>query len=550
MTTTDYSDKSVLIVDDQKPFLIMLKGIISSLGAKQIQSAGSAEAALSACRKEKFDFIIADLHLGANKKNGSQLLEEIRVSKKAKPDTVFIMVSGDSHRPIVLGSIERSPDDYIIKPFSQAQLSNRLSKAHKKKQILKPIYVEIFKEDYQEAINVCLDLITQGCKYRQTCAHLLTELYWKQEQFDAAKHMLAAILKNKPVAWAQVAMAKTEFFMGNYEESIELAKKVLAARLHLLEGHDILANCYLAQERIEDALREIRFSLDLSPFSMERQYMGATIGRVSRDFEFARQCCKELFEQSKRSVYKDLSHMCNFVRSILDAAQYAEDKGKRNKYQQEALLTLQRLRNDELVIRKSDEFDYSIYENIVSARVNMLDGKALDAKRLLAESQMEIEQKFPSFPMVYAPDSIKVMTDLGEFADAQKLASKMKESDYPVDDNIQFVLDNLDEVANNQLNEFTRYNEQGIQHFNEGKYQAAMDDFSNALKYSPVNADVAINLLQCLRRLMSQTQKPELVMMVECKKTFRLVEGIPLSEKQTAEFIEIKEDLSKYMDLK
>ncbi len=550
MKSADYSSKTVLIVDDQKPFLIMLKGIISGLGVKEVNSAPSAEAALNACRKEKYDFIIADLHLGANKKNGYQMLEEIRVSKLAKPDTVFIMVSGDSHRPIVLGSIERSPDDYIIKPFSQAQLSNRLLKAHNKKQVLKPIFEEIYQEDLPEAINACLDLITRGTKYRQTVAQLLTELYWRQEQFDAAKHMLEAILENKPVPWAQVAMAKTEFFLGNYDESVELAKKILSSRLHILEGHDILANCYLAMDRVEDALREIRFSLDLSPYSMERQYMGATIGRFSHDFEFVKQCCKELFEQSKRSVYRDLSHMCNYVRSILDAAEYAEDKSKRNKYQQEALLTLQRLRHDDLVQRKSDEFDYDIYEDIVSARVNMLDGKTLEAKKLLTDSQQQIQKKFSVFPMVYAPDSIKVMTDLGEYEQAKALAKQMQGSDYPVDKNMQFVLDNLEHVSTNQMSEFNRHYQTGKDHFNAGKYQAALEEFGSALKLSPVNADVALNLLQCLRQLLHQSQKPELGMLVESKKTYRLVEGLPLDEQQTELFAEIKDDLSQFMDLK
>ena len=94
-----------IIVDDQRPFLLMLKGIISKLGVRSLRIVQSAENAISDCRKEKFDVVIADLHLGNNKKNGYQLIEQLRIQKLAKADTVYMMVSGDSHRPVVLGSI-------------------------------------------------------------------------------------------------------------------------------------------------------------------------------------------------------------------------------------------------------------------------------------------------------------------------------------------------------------------------------------------------------------------------------------------------------------
>lgn len=549
MQQADYSTKKFLIVDDQKPFLIMLKGIILGLGAKDVKTVQSGEAAISACRKEKYDLVIADLHLGAYKKNGYQFLEEIRVRNLVKPETVFIMVSGDSHRPMVLGSIERSPDDYIIKPFSQAQLNNRLNKAFIKRQALKPIYQEISKENYPGAIDLCKQEIEKASRYRQNCSFLLTELYWRTEKYNDAKSLVTKILEKKPVPWAQVALARTEFFLGNYDEAITLARKVIAGRLLILEGQDILAHCHLALKNAEDALIAIKKSLDLSPFSMERQFMGASIGRACGDYEFAKTCCKELFEQSKRSVYRNLSHMCNFVRSILDAAEKAEEKSKKNRYQQEAMITLQRLRHDELVTRNADIFDYDAYENIVVARVNALDGKAMDAKRSMVKAQKSIEEKFDEFPLVFAPDSIKVLSELGEFKEAKELAEKMRNSDINIDSNAQFVLDNLEEIADEQLNQFEIHNNEGLDCFNRGKYQAALNAFIEALTYSPVNTSVALYILHSLNHLVSQAQKPGLTLLIDCKKYCKFAEGLPLNDAQTLEFQKIKTDLNKYMDL-
>jgi len=136
----NYADKRVLIIEDQRPFLLLLRGLLNSMGCTDVVTKSSAEQALALCAKQKFDIIIADLHLGAERKNGFELVEELRIRQLIKPSSIFMLISADSARPVVLGSVERRPDDYLIKPFSQVQLKNRLNRAWQKRQALLPIY--------------------------------------------------------------------------------------------------------------------------------------------------------------------------------------------------------------------------------------------------------------------------------------------------------------------------------------------------------------------------------------------------------------------------
>lgn len=550
MPKIDLRDKRVLLVDDQRPFLLMLKGIIQKLGVKSLRIIQSAEGAIADCRKEKFDIVIADLHLGNNKKNGYQLIEQLRIQKLAKSDTVFMMVSGDSHKPIVLGSIERNPDDYIIKPFSQAQLVNRISKAFEKKQFLKHVHQEIHRENWDGAIVACKRLLQEPHKYRQSCILLLTELYWRVGELQEAHDTIEQVLKEKPVPWALVAMARTKLLMGEHEESIKLGKQIVSSRLLALEGHDILAQSYLASKRLPDALAQVRLAIDISPYSMERQYLGAAIGRLNNDFEFAKQCCKELFEQSKRSVHRNLVHMCNFVRSIVDVAEHADDKGVKNKYQQEAMLTLQRLRHDELVVRSTDDFSYDAFVHLMTGRINSLDGKSIEASKSLNAAQKEIDRQFDKTPMVHAPDAISLMVKVGEFGEAKSLTKALLDSNYTMDQNIEFMLEQVGDEIEQQSGKFEHYNQKGQQCFNAGKFQAAFEAFGNALKYAQVNADVALNLLHSAVRLMEQSEKPDLTTIVESKKTVKLLDELDLSEQQSVEFKQLKDDLSQFMELK
>lgn len=550
MPKINLRDKRVLLIDDQRPFLLMLKGIIQKLGVKSLRIVQSAEGALSDCRKERFDIVIADLHLGNNKKNGYQLIEQLRLQKLAKADTVYMMVSGDSHKPMVLGSIERSPDDYIIKPFSQAQLVNRISKAYEKKQFFKSVHKEIHQKNWDGAIEACKKLLENPQKYRQSCILLLTELHWRTNEFQEAHVLIEDVLNQKPLPWALVAMARTKLLMGDFDESITLSKQIISARLLALEGHDLLAKAYLATNRLPDALAQIRLAINISPYSMERQYLGAAIGRLNDDYEFAKQCCKELFEQSKRSVHRNLSHMCNFVRSIVDVAENTTDKSIKNKYQQEAMLTLQRMRHDEIVVRATEEFSYDAFANLITGRINSIDGKSIDAKNALTAAQKEMESKFAQTPMVLAPDTISLMVKVGEFGQAQSLTDDLRNSEYNVDENIEYMLDQIGGEIELQSGKFEHYNQKGQECFNGGKFQAAFEAFGHALKYSQVNADVALNLLHSAVRLMEQTTKPELITIVESKKIVKLLEEIALSEQQSTEFQQLKTELSQFMEIK
>lgn len=549
MNNIDFTETRVLVVDDQRPFLILLRSMVNALGAQSVVTAQNGEAAVVACKKERFDVIICDVQLGSDKKNGYQFLEEIRVLKYVKPETVFVMVSGDNQRPVVLGTLERQPDDYLIKPFSQAQLSNRLHKAYLKKQALKDVYQNYMKDNVEDAINVCRNLISSGCKYRQACSSLLTELYWKSNQYKQALHMLEPIFKHKPHPWLQVAIAKSHMLLGNHDKAIDLASQVTKNRVLAVEGHDILAKSYFQKGYLDEAINEIKKSITLSPFSLERQYLGANLARGSNDFEFAKQCCKAIFEQTRRSVYRDVAHLCNFVRSILDAAENAAEKGERNKFQQEALITLQRLRNDDILNRLSEPFDYSAFEDIINARVNFLDGKISEARRSLNKAQKTLGGQFEQYPVSMMPDSMKVLFDLGEFEQAHQMSNQLKNSRRPIDPNLEYLLTQTEEGMKEQLSEFRECCRRGQECYNQGKFTAAYEAYSDALKLSPANIDAMLSLLQSLVQILDKSTKPELKLIVDSKKTVRLLAEMYLTEQQQERLSAIKAELINYMEL-
>ena len=128
----------VLIVDDQRPFQLLLKGILYSMGATNIAFVLTGEQALWKCMHGSYDVLFVDYNLGSGK-NGRQLLEDLREKKLLHPGAVYMIVTGENQVPMVVGAIEAEPDDYIIKPFSQSVLRTRLVKIQNRKKQLAPI---------------------------------------------------------------------------------------------------------------------------------------------------------------------------------------------------------------------------------------------------------------------------------------------------------------------------------------------------------------------------------------------------------------------------
>ncbi|CAB9493991.1 MULTISPECIES: response regulator [Alteromonas] len=542
-----FSNKQVLIVEDQRPFLLLLKGLMHSMGASDVVTKSSAEQAVSLCKKHKFDIVICDLHLGADTKNGYELIEELRTRRLINPTSVFILISADSARPVVLGSIERRPDDFLIKPFSQVQLKSRIVRAWQKRQFLQQAFNLIEQGEYNSAIDHIETLLENPRHYKGHCEQLLVELYWRISQPQKALDVLKEYIEGRPVLWAQIAIGRTYLLLNEYEKAISIAKKTLKRNRFNADAHDILAQAHHALDAGEKALDAIREAIKLSPFSLPRHYKACEIGRENDDLVLAANSSQAIWNLSKRTVHKASLHWCTMIRSLLDVAESADDKSQRNKYQQEALLTLQRGKFDEHLYKIDREFDVEIFGNIVNARISAIDGKLIDAKRHLNTSQIQLDDKYAEVPTAFIPDSINVMYKLGEFDDALQLSSLLSSRGEELDQNSSYMLKTQAQNAQKSLASYQQFNREGIQHYQQQDFERAKASFALAQGFAPVNTGVALNLLQCLLQIAIKEDKAEMKLINECKRLFKLIDDMTLKAPYKEKYENIRDELSKYI---
>ena len=133
-----YAQKKCLIIDDFPEIRGSLSRSLKTFGVNHIDTAANGEEAIKYCTKRKYDIVLCDYNLGSGK-DGQQILEEVRHLRVLLMTSLFVMITGESSREMVLGALECQPDDYITKPYTPASLKVRLNKAIIRHEALLPI---------------------------------------------------------------------------------------------------------------------------------------------------------------------------------------------------------------------------------------------------------------------------------------------------------------------------------------------------------------------------------------------------------------------------
>ena len=115
---------SVLIVDDYKTMLRIIRNLLGQLGFNNVEEATDGAAALVKARQANFGLIISDWNM--EPMTGLQLLKEVRADDALK-QVPFIMITAESKTENVIAAKEAGVNNYIVKPFNAETLKTKMS---------------------------------------------------------------------------------------------------------------------------------------------------------------------------------------------------------------------------------------------------------------------------------------------------------------------------------------------------------------------------------------------------------------------------------------
>ena len=114
----------ILIVDDYKTMLRIIRNLLKQLGFENVDEATDGSNALSKLRDKDYGLIISDWNM--EPMTGLQLLKEVRADERmnAMP---FIMITAESKSENVISAKEAGVSNYIVKPFNAETLKSKIS---------------------------------------------------------------------------------------------------------------------------------------------------------------------------------------------------------------------------------------------------------------------------------------------------------------------------------------------------------------------------------------------------------------------------------------
>ncbi len=114
---------NVLIVDDYKTMLRILRNLLRQLNFVNIVDATDGTMALEKLRETNIGLVISDWNM--EPMTGIELLRKVRADDALK-HIPFVMITAESKSENVIAAKEAGVSNYIVKPFNAETLKNKL----------------------------------------------------------------------------------------------------------------------------------------------------------------------------------------------------------------------------------------------------------------------------------------------------------------------------------------------------------------------------------------------------------------------------------------
>lgn len=303
---------------------------------------------------------------------------------------------------------------------------------------------------------------------------------------------------------------------------------VLKASPLTVEAQDCIAESYIALGEEAKALEMLKKAAELSPFRPDRQAKLAQLALENDEHQIALDAFKQVYEQSRRAMERNTEHLCNYVRSAVEAALNIDDAKQASRLESEAFSTLMRARQD----AQFNGFDFQNYEDLLNASKYARRGELIQAKKLYykATERYDGSSEETILPSDFIAESLATVSMIGELEEAEKVLERAEQmgSKNPF---LRSAI-NLQKCEKTGVqarhDAFRNHSRAGQLAYDEDDYKTAIEEFEQALQIAPTNTGAALNLLQTLLKRLNESKKKSPGQLRRCEELFKSVEGVRL----------------------
>jgi tetratricopeptide (TPR) repeat protein len=487
--------KRALVIDDMGAAVVIGKNMLLALGAKQVDTAGDYKTAFPMIARKHYDLVLCDFNLGSGL-NGQQLLRDLRHIKRISYQTLFVVVSAERTRDIVLGTIECEPDGYIAKPFTQGDFKMRIIKLTEQQKTFREVNIALDDGTYDLAFSLLDGIRETEPRYRSLALRKRAGILYEQKRFDEALAVFDTALEVRRPTWAQIGRARCIAEMGDRQQAIIELEEIIRNNPLAVPAMDSLAICHLRDGRKREAQQIVENSIAISPMSIERQRWLGDLSMEVGEVSTALKAYRATLNLAADTLKENAKQHDTFARTIRKAIESETDikicgelivegkkclKAARKKYEGDVSLHL-----NESLLRSLERFRQDKSEEAIAV---------IDAA---IERHKELIEKDPELVI----DIAETRFYTGDLPGAEMMLRKLM-IDNPGNqrllDRIQAIIDTpIPYHKRVLLNELNR---QGKQHYDAADYEKALKAFREALRVYPYHPAVNLNAVQVTLKL-------------------------------------------------
>ena len=488
MAKIPYKKLKFLVADDFSNFRSTVSGMLMDLGVEDIDMASNAGEAIDQCSRSHYDVVLCDYNLGAGR-NGQHVLEELRFKSLLKMRSIFILVSAESSRNIVMSAYDSAPDDYLMKPITTKMLQNRLERLLQLRFVMEPVYLGLERDDMQAALDVLIDLSIAENRYSTYAQKILGEMFLEEGHYKKAEKLYMNVLEVRELDWARLGLAKSKYLQGDHEQAGQWLDKIVLDNYLYLPAYDVLADNCLAVGDKHEAQCVVQKSVDVSPMSILRQKNLAKLASGNHDLETAVEAMRRVMKLGKLSCYGEYNDRIIFARCVAEAIE--KHATMPAAVINEAMAAVSEQHEDADMSSPGAQALY-IQSRLCAAQNQTEKAKVIlsDAEASLSVDDSEIDIEIDHIRALVALDNKAKVTDLllhlrELYAHDQSALEKLDEFlDEPASDANQTMVDEV--------------NRAGIELYNNGNFEDALAKFDDAAKRFPKHVGLQLNIIQAL----------------------------------------------------
>lgn len=527
-----FSQLKVLIIESSSGLKKIMRHALMEIGfsSGNITKCESTIQAKNICKNASFDIYIVNLNLEDSDK-GRELVHKLYEDQLIPCKSVMCILTSDNSRATVLSTIEKKPDEYIVKPFSTKQLKVRIYRAYQKKCDLLDIYEAIEVQDYSAIVNSCYNHLGTDSIHSLDIRIMLAEALLKLEKYDEAEIVIREALNFSDAFSYHIELGKILYYREDYEDAIKEYTTAIKSNNLLIEPYKGLFHTYMKMNDLENASDILADAIKISPQSSSLLHMQLEFALKKRDYSTVKEDFNSLLDLHKYDSQKLCQLLTGFVQAEIQYVTSSPDYHSMDKLSKHVNAVLSK--NEQFIKLPREKFDYKLFKSISNSRVDIAMGDISRAKKQLYKTLSSYGENLLKQNEAMISNIVLSLWQLGDYEYAEELFNNHVNKN-KIDPLISSFINTYktDPKIDEKRTKYQDLNQKGIKFYKKEKYEMALDFFNEALKKSPSNTNATINKAQALLKLASSVSTPEnkrKTYIAECKDMLFILKSMFLS---------------------